>query len=61
MRPLVILDLDPVSDRTACVCEAFEPMTMNHSVLLRTVGRDELLLQAIAPDKFGGEYPRLCV
>ena len=65
MRPLVIIELDPVSDRTACVCEAFEPMTMDtllfqrsdqafhHSVLLRTVGRDELLLQAIAADKFG--------
>ena len=65
MRTLVVVELDPIADRAACVCQAFEAMTMDallfqrpdqtlhHPVLLRAVWCDELLLQAVAADKLG--------
>lgn len=58
-----VVEVDPVSDCPGCVLEAFEAMAMNallfkrpdhpfdHSVLLRTVRRDELFFEAIASDE----------
>lgn len=65
MRALVVVEMDPVADGSACMLQGFEPVTMdtllfqssNHpfdqTVLLRGVGRDELLLQSIAFNECG--------
>ena len=65
MRAFVIVELDPVTDCAACLCQAFEAMTMDtllfqgtdqtlhHAVLLRAMRCDELLFQAVATDEFG--------
>ena len=58
-----IVKVDPISDYSCCVLEAFKAMPVNallfecpddsldHSVLLRAMGRDELLFKAIASDE----------
>jgi len=63
MGPLVVVELDPVADHAAGVLQGFEAVAVdalllqraNHplheAVLLRGVGRDEFLLQAIAFDQ----------
>ena len=55
-----IVEVDPISDCSCCVLQAFEAVsmyallfecpnhTLDHSVLLRTMWRDELLFEAIA-------------
>lgn len=60
MGPLVVVVLDPVANDTADVLQGFKAVPMNalllqcpdhplyQAVLLRRVGRDELLSQAIA-------------
>jgi hypothetical protein len=59
MRPTRVVPVDPLRDDAACLgkrCEALKPDTfllqaaeesLDHPVLLRAVGRDELLLQAV--------------
>ena len=59
----VIVEVDPVSNRSCCMLKAFEAMPVDalllqgpndafdHAVLLRTVWRNELLLQAVASDQ----------
>ncbi len=59
----MITELDPISNRAGCVLKAFEAMplvallfqgsndTLDHPVLLRTVLRYELLLEAIASEQ----------
>ena len=61
----MVVELDPVADRAACMCQALEPLAvhalllqrsdepLHHAVLLWTVGRDELLAQAVAVDQCG--------
>lgn len=61
MGPARVVPVDPLRDDSTCLgkdCETLKPDTFllqaaeesfNHPVLLRTVGRDELLLQAILP------------
>ncbi len=56
----MVVEADPVADRTRGVLDAVGALAMNtllferpdhtldHSVLLRTMGRDELLPQAVA-------------
>lgn len=63
MRPLVVVEADPISNHARSVLDAVEAVAMNalllqrtdytlhHAVLLRAVKGDELLLQAIAPDQ----------
>lgn len=58
----MVVQADPVCDHAAGVLQGFEPVAMHalvfersdhaldHAVLLRAVGNDELLLQAMAPD-----------
>ena len=58
-----IVEVDPISDCSCCVLVAFKAMPVNallfecpddafdHSVLLRAMGRDELLFKAIASNK----------
>ena len=65
MRPFCIVKRDPIGDSAAGVRQAFKTLSMNalllqrtnkslhHTVLLRTVGRDELLFEAIAFDQSG--------
>lgn len=62
MWPLVVVKANPVTDDPTGVLQSFKPVsvgtlllegsnhTLDHPVLLRAVGRDELLLQAIAFD-----------
>ena len=59
----MVIEADPIPDHTAGVLQGLEPVTMNalifegsddpldHAVLLRAVGRDELLAKAIAFDE----------
>ena len=59
MGSSIVVEVDPVAQRSACMLQAFEAMAMNalllessddtldHAVLLRAMGRDELLLQPI--------------
>ena len=59
----MVIEADPIPDHTAGVLQGLEPVTMNalifegsddpldHAVLFRAVGRDELLPQAIAFDE----------
>ena len=61
----MVVELYPVADRAACMRQAFEAMMIDallfegtdqafhHPVLLRAMGSDELLLQAVAADKLG--------
>ena len=63
MGSAVIVEVDPISDCSCCVLQAFKAMPVNallfqcpddafdHSILLRTMGRDELLFQAIASNE----------
>ena len=63
MGSAVVVEVDPVSDCSCCVLQAFEAMPVdallleasddafNHSILLRTVRGDELLFEAIASYK----------
>jgi hypothetical protein len=63
MRPALVVKPNPVTDDSIGMLQGLKPLTMNtllfqgsdhtldHPVLLRAVGRDELLLQAIAPDQ----------
>lgn len=65
MRALVVVDIDPVANYPVGVLQALETVAMdallfhrpdqsfsfNQPVLLRCVGRDELLLQSIAFDQ----------
>ena len=65
MRALVVVEADPVADGAGRVLDAVEALAMDallfqrpdyafdHAVLLRAVWRDELLLQAVAPDQGG--------
>ncbi len=65
MRAFLVVELDPIANGTACVGQAVEPVTMDsllllrsdqpfhHTVSLRTVWRDELLFEPVAPNKFG--------
>ena len=58
-----IVEVDPISDCSCCVLQAFEAVsmyallfecpnhTLDHSVLLRTMWRDELLFEAIASNE----------
>lgn len=69
MRAFVVVELDPVADCSGRVREAFEALpvdalflqrsdqALHHTVLLRRMGRDELLTQAIAFDQ-GRVLPR---
>lgn len=62
---LVVIKANPVTNNAAGVLDSFKPVpvgtlffkrtnhTLDHAVLLRTMGRDELLLQAIAADQGG--------
>ena len=68
MRSLVVVEADPVADGTRGVLDAVEALamdallfqgpdhTLDHAVLLRAVGRDELLPQAVAFDQ-GRVFP----
>ena len=72
MRALVVIEANPIPDDTAGVLQGLESVTMNalvlegsddpldHAVLLRAVGRDEFLAQAVALDQgcvaSAGEY-----
>ena len=61
----VVVEADPVADGSRRVLDAVEALAMDallfqcpdhafdHAVLLRAVWRDELLLQAVAPDQGG--------
>ena len=61
MRPALVVKPNPVTDDSIGMLQGLKPLTMNtllfqgsdhaldHPVLLRAVGRDELLLQAVAP------------
>ena len=63
MRPLVVVELDPVANDTAGMLQSLEAVAVDalllqrpdhplqQAVLLRGVGRDEFLLQAIAFDQ----------
>lgn len=63
MRAAGVVEADPVADGTISVLDAVEPVAVNtlffdradhaldHAVLLRAMGRDELLLEAIAADQ----------
>ena len=63
MSPLVVVEPNPVSNDSAGVLQGLESVAMHalvferadhslhHAVLLWAVGRDELLLQAIALDQ----------
>ena len=63
MGSAVIVEVDLISDCSCCVLKAFEAMPMNallleasddafnHSILLRTMGRDELLFMSIGSNK----------
>jgi len=63
MRPLVVVELDPVANDTAGMLQSLEAVAvdalllqrpdhpLHQAVLLRGVGRDEFLLQAIAFDQ----------
>ena len=63
MGPLVVVKLDPVANDTTGVLQGFEAVPvdallleradhpLHQPILLRRVGRDELLLQAIALDQ----------
>ena len=63
MRPALVVKPNPVTDDSIGMLQGFKPLTMNallfqrsdhtldHPVLLRAVGRDELLLQAVASDQ----------
>ena len=65
MRPLVVVEADPVADHSAGVLQRLEAMPMyallfertDHSlhqaVLLRRVGRDELLSKSVAAYQCG--------
>ena len=60
MGSAVIVEVDPISDYSRCVLKAFKAIPMDallfkctdnmcdHSVLLRTMWRDEFLFQAVA-------------
>ncbi len=66
MRATVVVEGNPVTDVAHRMLDGFETVAMHvlllqradeavdHAVLLGTVGRDELLFQAVAADK-GGE------
>ena len=68
MRPALVVKPNPVTDDSIGMLQGLKPLTMNtllfqgsdytldHPVLLGTVGRDELLLQAVASDQ-GCEAP----
>ena len=59
----MIVEVDPISNGSGCVLKAFEAMPMDallfqrtndafdHAVLLRTVRRNKLLLQAVTSDE----------
>ena len=59
----IVVKADPVANNAHCVLLAFEAMPMNalllqrpynaldHSILLRAMRRDKLLLQPIAPNQ----------
>ena len=61
MRPALVIKPNPVTDDSIGMLQGLKSLTMNtllfhssdhtldHPVLLRAVGRDELLLQAVAP------------
>lgn len=61
----MVVEADPVTDGAGCMLDAVEALamdallfqrpddTLDHAVLLRAVWRDELLLQAVAPDEGG--------
>ena len=63
MRPALVIKPNPVTDDSIGMLQGLKPLTMNtllfqgsdytldHPVLLGTVGRDELLLQAVASDQ----------
>jgi hypothetical protein len=63
MGPLVVVELDPIADHAAGVLQGFEAVAvdallfqradhpLHETVLLRGVGRDELLLQAVTFDQ----------
>ncbi|CAM8624888.1 hypothetical protein MCEMIE11_00275 [Burkholderiales bacterium] len=63
MRPALVIKPNPVTDYSIGMLQSLKPFTMNtllfqssdyaldHPVLLRTVGRDELLLQAVASEQ----------
>ncbi len=63
MRAAVIVEADPVADGACCVLDAVKAVamhalllerpdhTLDHAVLLRAMGRDELLLQPVAADE----------
>lgn len=63
MWPLVVVELDPVADHATGVLQGFKAVAvdalilelpdhpLNQAVLLRRVGRDEFLLQAVAFDQ----------
>ena len=60
MWSLVVVERDPISNSTAGVREAFEALAvdallferaLHHSVLLRTMRRDEFLLQTVAANE----------
>ena len=63
MRPALVVKPNPVTDDSIGMLQGLKSLTMDallsqssdhaldHPVLLGTVGRDELLLQAIAPDQ----------
>ena len=63
MWSLVVVERDPISNSTAGVREAFEALAvdallferaLHHSVLLRTMRRDEFLLQTVAANERQG-------
>lgn len=63
MRASGVVPADPVADNAAGMLQTFKAVAMHtlflqgpdhplhHAVLLRAVRRDELLLQAVAPDQ----------
>ncbi len=63
MRPLIVVEHNPVTNHPARMLQGFEAVAMNtlllecpdhsfnHAVLFRAVRRDELLLQAITTDQ----------
>ena len=63
MRPALVVKPNPVTDDSIGMLQGLKPLTMNtllfqssdhtldHPVLVGTVGRDELLLQAVASDQ----------
>ena len=69
VRALVVVELDPVADCAGRVSHTFETLSMDtllfqrpdqalhHAVLLRTMGRDELLTKTVAFDQ-GRVFPR---